>query len=133
MPASNERAVAKAGSLPADTIVFDLEDALHETEQHRSGELLDVALQRDFDFRQVLVRINSLDTGLWKSDIDAVTAAVGKGGICHGLVVPKVESTESLQLLFDYLPDNKPMPVWIMIETPIAVLNAASLLSLIHI
>lgn len=127
MPASNERAVTKSTSLPADCVVFDLEDALHESEQQRSGELLDAALNRDFDYRQVLVRINSLDTGLWKSDIDAVTGAITKGGTCHGLVVPKVETTESLRQLFDYLPGNNPLPIWIMIETPIAVLNASSL------
>lgn len=129
MPASNERAVNKATSLPADTIVFDLEDALHESEQQRSSELLDAALKRDFKYRQVLVRINALDTDLWKSDIRAVMGAIDKGGSCHGLVVPKVESTDSLQQLFEYLPDENPLPVWIMIETPIAVLKAASLCS----
>lgn len=79
------------------------------------------ATQQGFGEREVLVRINGLDTRWWVDDINAV-AAVRPDGV----LVPKVSSSRQLQDLAARLVDMGTDPhvrVWAMMETPLAMLN----------
>ncbi len=120
IPASNARAMDKARRLPCDGLIFDLEDAVAPGEKPAARAALSGALaQGGFGGRLRLVRINALDTD-WGAD-DARAAA---GMDCDGILLPKVATPSDLDALAVLVPDR---PLWAMVETPAAILNAAAI------
>jgi citrate lyase subunit beta / citryl-CoA lyase len=121
MPGSNARALEKGRDLPADGLILDLEDAVAPEAKVQAREAVVKALRQGFGEREVLVRINGLDTRWWVEDIDAVAA------VCpDAVLVPKVSSPRQLQDLAARLVDMGTDPrvrVWAMMETPLAMLN----------
>jgi citrate lyase subunit beta / citryl-CoA lyase len=121
MPGSNTRALEKARELPADGLILDLEDAVAPEGKPQARDGVVKALQKGFGDREVLVRINGLDTRWWVDDIDAAASARP-----DAVLVPKVSSPRQLQDLAARLVDMGTDPhvrVWAMMETPLAVLN----------
>ena len=121
MPGSNARALEKGRDLPADALILDLEDAVAPEAKVQAREAVVKALRQGFGEREVLVRINGLDTRWWVEDIDAV-AAIRPDAV----LVPKVSSPRQLQDLAARLVDTGTDPrvrVWAMMETPLAMLN----------
>ena len=75
-----------------------------------------------FGDREVMVRINGLDTRWWVDDLDAVAAAKP-----DAVLVPKISDPGQLQDLAARIVDMGTDPrirVWAMMETPLAMLNA---------
>jgi citrate lyase subunit beta/citryl-CoA lyase len=126
MPGSNARALEKARSLPADGIILDLEDSVAPEAKAAARDGIAQAIAAGgFGKREVLIRINALDSPWW---IDDVTMA-GKARP-DGIVVPKISSVEDLSAVADRLSDinaNMSIKVWAMIETARAVLHAEEL------
>src|SRR6516165_1348559 len=91
MPASNPRALEKARELAADGLILDLEDAVAPEAKPQAREAVVKALQRGFGDREVLVRINGLDTRWWVEDIAAAASARP-----DAVLVPKVSSPRSM-------------------------------------
>ncbi len=119
VPASRERAMEKARALPADAIIFDLEDAVAPDEKANARTLLATALQQDHGHRATLVRVNDL-AGEWGlADVQAVA-----GLACDGVLLPKVERSADVDALATLLPD---LPIWAMMETPAGILNAPAI------
>ena len=121
MPASNPRALEKARELPVDGLILDLEDAVAPEAKAQARDAVVKALKEGFGDREVLVRINGLDTLWWVDDIE--TAASARP---DAVLVPKVSSPRQLQDLAARLVDMGTDPhvrVWAMMETPLAVLN----------
>src|SRR5271170_4837597 len=121
MPGSNARALEKARELPADGLILDLEDAVAPEAKPQAREAIVKALQTGFGEREVLVRINGLDTRWWVEDLDAIV-----GGRPDAILVPKVSDPGQLQDLAARIVDMGTDPhvrVWAMMETPLAVLN----------
>jgi len=121
MPGSNARALEKGRDLPADGLILDLEDAVAPEVKVQARDAVVKALQKGFGEREVLVRINGLDTRWWVEDINAVAAARP-----DAVLVPKVSSPQQLQDLAARLVDMGTDPrvrVWAMMETPLAMLN----------
>ncbi len=122
MPGSNARAMEKARELPADAVIFDLEDAVAPDAKARARELIVQALrQGGFGSREVLVRINGLDTAWWLDDL-AVAAANP-----DAILVPKISTPQQLRDLGKHLVGvgkEKRVRIWAMMETPLAMLNA---------
>jgi citrate lyase subunit beta/citryl-CoA lyase len=121
MPGSNARALEKGRDLPADGLILDLEDAVAPEAKLQARQAVVNALRQGFGEREVLVRINGLDTRWWVEDIDAVAAARP-----DAVLVPKVSSPRQLQDLAARLVDMGTDPrvrVWAMMETPLAMLN----------
>jgi len=80
--------VAKAAGLEADSIVFDLEDAVPAKEKASARDALGPALRKaDWGSRELAVRINALTTPEGERDV----AAVAKEPLLQGIVVPKPE------------------------------------------
>jgi len=92
VPASSEKFFAKAKDSPADTLIFDLEDAVAPERKPAARETLKEVL-RDQGFARFerTVRINGLDTPYF---LDDVLAMVEAGA--DGLVVPKTNTAESI-------------------------------------
>ena len=119
MPGSNQRAIDKARSLPADAIVLDLEDSVGPSLKVAAREQVLAALKAGgFGRREVLVRANGLDTQWGAEDIQAIA-----GSAAHGICLPKIESAADIHAVVDVLGDSN-MPIWAMIETPAGVANA---------
>ena len=122
MPGSNARAMEKARELPADGVILDLEDAVAPDAKAKARELIIAALkQGGFGRREVIVRINGLDTPWWQDDL-AVAAAVP-----DAILVPKVSGPEQLRDVAKHLVGVRAeatIGIWAMMETPLAMLNA---------
>lgn len=69
MPGNNPGMLASAGSLGADIVIFDLEDAVAQTEKDAARVLVRNALTYMKPGLEVTVRINALDTPYWNADI----------------------------------------------------------------
>lgn len=92
VPASSEKFFAKAKDSQADTLIFDLEDAVAPERKPAARETMKEVL-RDPGFARFerTVRINALDTSYF---LDDVLAMVEAGA--DGLVVPKTNSADSI-------------------------------------
>ena len=118
IPAANVRAMEKARALPADAIIFDLEDAVAPAEKTGARDLLRDALAQDYGGRARIVRINGLDTE-WGRD-DAAAFATGADAV----LIPKVSSPADLDAVAAITGDA---PLWAMMETAAGMLNAAAI------
>jgi len=123
MPGANARALEKSRSLPADALIFDLEDAVApEAKLTARAQVVQAIETGGYGRREVLVRTNGLNTP-WGYD-DLVAAA--KAG-ASAVLLPKVESAEvvrqaeSVLLSHGALPD---LAIWCMMETPRGMLHA---------
>jgi citrate lyase subunit beta / citryl-CoA lyase len=122
MPGSNARAMEKARELAADAVILDLEDAVAPDAKAKARELIVKALtDGGFGRREVVVRVNGLDTAWWADDL-AVAAAKP-----DAVLVPKVSTPEQVRQVAARLTAVGAAPelrVWAMMETPLAMLNA---------
>jgi citrate lyase beta subunit len=123
MPGSKERALEKARSLPADALILDLEDAVAPAEKPAARELVRRAGKAGaFGPREVIIRINGLDTEWGAADLVAASD-VGPDAI----LIPKAESAEQIAEVDARMTyHNAPVDtaIWAMIETPLGVLRA---------
>lgn len=122
MPGSNPYVLAKGRALPADILIFDLEDAVAPDAKTTARKNIVATLSEGgFGPREILVRVNALDTHWGRDDLDALAQA----GM-DGIVVPKVENPavvcETLSIL-DRAGGPVDLAVWCMIETPFGILN----------
>jgi citrate lyase subunit beta/citryl-CoA lyase len=127
VPAINTKAVAKARTLDVDAVILDLEDAVAPSSKAAARELLASHVNGDWGHRSVAIRVNGLQTPWHKEDLAAIAdlqfAAV---------VLPKIESFGEVQEAATLLKRKNPLcavPLWAMIETPLGVLNVASIAS----
>jgi citrate lyase subunit beta/citryl-CoA lyase len=124
MPGSNARALEKGRSLPADGLILDLEDAVAPDAKVGAREVIAAALadKGSYGRRELIVRINGLDTAWGEGDLVAM-ARVGADAI----LLPKVENAAMVQEAVETLdgagaPGH--LPVWCMMETPRGILHA---------
>ncbi|MCB1615852.1 MAG: CoA ester lyase [Pseudomonadales bacterium] len=122
IPGSNKRALEKAVSLAADVVILDLEDAVSPDNKIQArAQLLDTLGRQDFGEREVVVRINGLDTDWGVADL----AAFHDAGI-DALLLPKVERPDQIEhaesLMSDHHYDSS-IGLWAMIETPLAIIQ----------
>ena len=125
IPAARERAMEKAQALPADAIIFDLEDAVAPGEKTAARDLLARVL-RDLDFgpRLRIVRINGFDTEWGRDDAAAMAAVLAGGTRIHAVLVPKVSRSADLEAAAAVVPG---VDLWAMMETAAGMLNAAEI------
>lgn len=120
IPGSKERALEKARSLPADAIIFDLEDAVLPEEKDRARALLAGWLaETEYGPRVRIVRINGFDTPWGRADAEAFAEAK-----IDALLIPKVSSPAGIGAVAALVPD---LPLWAMMETAAGVLDAAAI------
>ena len=126
MPASNARAIAKARSLDCDVVILDLEDAV-APDLKASARDQAVAAVRDGGFgrREVVVRINGLDTGWGADDLSALAQAAP-----DAILAPKVSSAAEIAAYAERLPTATPL--WIMIETAISLFRLEEMAATAH-
>ncbi len=123
MPGANTRALEKARSLPADALIFDLEDAVapDAKEAARTNVVL-AAESKAYGRREIAIRCNGLATPWGEADV----AAIATSG-ADAILVPKVESAAEVThvvSLLDTAGAPQTMAVWAMMETPKGFLRA---------
>lgn len=123
MPGSKSRALEKARGLPADGLILDLEDAVGLAEKETArGLIAEAVRRRGYGAREVVIRINGLDTPWGEADLE-MAAFAGPDAI----LIPKVESASTVQAVAARLatlgaPERT--QIWAMMETPLAMLKA---------
>ena len=126
MPGSNARAIEKARTLPADAVILDLEDSVApDGKAAARQQVLNAVSAGGFGAREVIIRINGLDTEWWLDDLNAAAKAKP-----DAVLVPKVSTPSHLEdvaeRLIDISADQK-IRIWAMMETPLAMLNAGEI------
>jgi citrate lyase subunit beta / citryl-CoA lyase len=126
MPGANTRALEKSRELPADGLIFDLEDAVAPDVKDAARAAVAAALaQGGYGHRELVLRVNALETEWGEADLTA--AAVMP---IHAVLLPKVESAERVCETVTRLERASAPPdlsIWRMIETPRGVLAAAEI------
>ena len=126
MPSSNEKALEKAKTIPADALIFDLEDAVApDAKPAARANAVAAAKSGDYGRREITIRCNGLDTQ-WGAD--DITAAATSGA--SAVVIPKIDSVATLdevsrQLTAAGAPDS--MTIWAMVETPTAIFDVRAI------
>ncbi len=122
MPGSNSRALVKAKALPVDAIILDLEDSVAPSAKEAArSQVCDVVKAGGFGFREVVIRINALNTQ-WGHDDLVAAAAAGPDAV----LIPKVMDRDTVAAASSVLATERApdaMRIWAMIETPLSILR----------
>ena len=123
MPSSNERALDKAKSLPADALILDLEDAVApDAKSSARDQACAAAASGEYGRREIAIRVNGMDTE-WHTDDLRAACQAGPDAI----LVPKVDSADAVLALVDAMGRHgapESTTLWTMVETPAAMLHA---------
>ena len=122
MPGANERALEKARTLPADTLILDLEDAVAPDAKLAAREaILSAVKQGGYGYREIVVRMNGLGTEWGAEDLKMAVSSGAKA-----VLAPKVESAADIRALDKALTGAgapADFGLWVMIEMPKAILH----------
>jgi citrate lyase subunit beta / citryl-CoA lyase len=126
MPGANARALEKAKSLPADALILDLEDAVApEAKETARRQVCDAVKAGGYGSRELIIRVNGLDTHWGSMDMAAAAAAAP-----DAILLPKPSSAADIIRATDAMVAGgapEKTRLWAMIETPLAVLHLAEI------
>jgi citrate lyase subunit beta/citryl-CoA lyase len=126
MPGANAKALEKAKTLAADVLILDLEDSVAPEAKVAAREAVAAAVKAGgYGKREVIVRVNALTTPWGGDDIAAAGPARP-----DGILAPKVETAAQLKALDEAMSAagcSANASLWVMIETPRAILNLAEI------
>lgn len=122
MPASNARALEKAQILDADTLIFDLEDAVAPEQKAAARTALAAALSaHDYAHKETVLRINGRGTPWFDDDLRFAAQLP-----VDALLVPKINDAQDVATLSPII-SSMGKALWVMIETPLSLLNLAAI------
>jgi citrate lyase subunit beta/citryl-CoA lyase len=123
MPGSNPRVLEKARALPADGLIFDLEDAVApEAKESARGIVAAALAEGGYGGRELVLRVNAIDTPWGHADLAAAATMP-----IDAVLLPKVENPDRVALTLSLLGAfgaPKRLAVWCMMETPRGILYA---------
>lgn len=128
LPGNNPNMIGNGGLLGANSLIFDLEDAVSPDEKDAARELLKNALALlSFGKCERIIRINGLDTPYWEADLRAVLP-LGP----EVILPPKVSGADYIRRLDEKLTaleqefgiQNQQTKVIALLETAIGIENA---------
>jgi citrate lyase subunit beta / citryl-CoA lyase len=126
MPAANERALEKAKGIPADAVIFDLEDAVApDAKDAARANAVAAASSGEYGRREITIRCNGLDTQWGSADL-AAAAMSGAAAV----VIPKVAAVSTLDEVsndLDAAGAPSSMRIWAMVETPTAIFDVRAI------
>ena len=122
MPGANERALEKARTLAADTLLLDLEDAVAPDAKLAARDaILSAVKQGGYGKREIVIRMNGLGTEWGADDLKMAVSSGAKA-----VLAPKVESAADIHALDKALTEAgapADFGLWVMIEMPKAILH----------
>jgi len=122
VPGCNRRYVHKARSLRVDSVILDLGDPILVESKEESRRIVEEALLAGgFGRREVVVRVNALDSSWGREDVRAVARAG-----CDAVLFPHIESRADVHSALAALDGagGSHLPVMLVIGSPLAVLHA---------
>ena len=127
VPGCNTRYLEKARSLPADSIILDLGDPiLIDAKEISRQNVIDAIKQGGYGDREVVVRVNDLDSPWGHEDIIAIAKLK-----VDAVLFTNIEGRSDVLLALEAL-DNAGgahLPIMVMIQSPLAVLHAEEIAS----
>src|SRR5215467_10194682 len=94
MPGSNARAMEKAKTLPVDGVILDLEDAVApDAKADARAQVAHVVRAGGFGHREVVIRVNAIDTPWFADDFDAAITAKP-----DAILVPKISTPDQIEM-----------------------------------
>jgi citrate lyase subunit beta/citryl-CoA lyase len=126
VPGSSPRALEKARALPADGLIFDLEDAVAPAAKEGARTIVAAALAAGgYGRRECVLRVNPLDSPWGHGDLAAAATMP-----IDAVLLPKVENPDRVCLTVSLLealgaPDS--LAIWCMLETPLGILAAPAI------
>jgi citrate lyase subunit beta/citryl-CoA lyase len=132
MPGNNSGMLLNADALGADSVILDLEDAVSPQEKDSARILVRNALKYlGYKGCEVIIRINSIDTDFWKSDLDEIIPMKP-----DMIMPPKVSSGMDIKVIENYMGEverrhgiEKKISLIPLIETALGVENAFEIAS----
>lgn len=121
VPGCNLHYLDRARTLPADAVILDLGDPILIDAKIESRHNIVAAIkQGGYGAREVIVRVNNLDS-IWGHDDIKAVANIG----ANAILFPNIESAEHVHTALKLLDaaGGSHMPIMVMIESPLAVLN----------
>lgn len=126
MPGANAKALDKARGLPADTLIFDLEDAVApEAKADARAAIVATMAAGGYGKREIIIRANALSTPWGHDDVKAAAQARP-----HGVLFPKIDGPADIEAADKALRGAgapEATTIWAMIETPKAILAIADI------
>jgi citrate lyase subunit beta / citryl-CoA lyase len=126
MPGSNARALEKAKTLNADALILDLEDAVAPAAKETARQQVCAAVRGGgYGHRELVIRINALDTAWGKADLVAAATAAP-----DAILLPKPGTGSDIARATQALvAAGAPATtrLWAMIETPLAIVNLSDI------
>jgi citrate lyase subunit beta / citryl-CoA lyase len=118
--------LAKAPSLAADEIFFDLEDSVAPAHKEAArGSVAEALGVADVGDRRIGVRINGVSTPRWQEDLAAV---VGSGARIDFVTVPKVEGPDDVKVVADAVARAEPtVGSWLPVRLQVLIESAKGL------
>ncbi len=113
LPASNQKAIEKARTLPCDVVILDLEDAVAPDAKLVARQQAVAAVNAGgFGPRELVVRVNGLDTEWGEGDIAALSMVSP-----DAILLPKISSGGHIEAYQKLIPQGAGVAIWAMIET----------------
>lgn len=126
VPASNDKALAKAATLACDAVIIDLEDAVAPGAKEEARERMRVFLREvDRSGREWIVRINQLASEEGTEDFLAA-----RGAMPDAILLPKVNGPADIRMAEEALEQTdapEGLALWAMIETPCGMIDLPTL------
>ena len=128
IPGDNPGMLLNGGVLGADSVIFDLEDAVSLREKDSARILVRNALNTlEYGKTETIVRINGLNTKYWKKDLEEIVPAGP-----HVIMPPKIERVEEIEEICDYISkiekekgmEDKKIKIIPIIETSLGIENS---------
>ena len=127
VPGCNMRYLNKARTLRVDSVILDLGDPiLVEAKEQSRRNVVEAVLAGGYGRREVVVRVNDLDSPWGHDDVRAV-AGIGADAVLFPNVESKADVAEGLSLLD--ASGGSHLPIMVMIESPRGVLRAEDIAS----
>lgn len=133
LPGNNPNMLINSGSLGADAVIFDLEDAVSPDQKDAARILVRNTLKyMDLKGCERIVRINSIDTPYWQKDIDTVAPFAPEL-----ILLPKTGTAEDVRTACAYITEaeqrlglaQNTIGLMPLIETALGVENAFAIAS----
>ena len=124
--ARTQRALEKAKTIPADALIFDLEDAVAPDAKALARDQVCAAVKNGgYGGREIVIRVNALETPWGTEDLLAACEAEP-----DAILVPKVVHSGDIISAAKILQGahaSEKIRLWAMMETPMAILNARTI------
>jgi len=126
VPGANRRALAKARTVNADVLIFDLEDsAAPAMKAAARRQVCEAVRAGGYAGRELAVRVNAVDSAEWTADVQAAAALP-----VHALLLPKAHSAEAVVATAQAAgsaAEAEAPALWVMVESAAALMALAEI------